>query len=121
MDIQILFDAPDSMLMINSNQTNSESDTNFTWSGIEVTIIVLSFIAILINIAVFFSLKMHRVCSSAALLALMTIILGMRVVTESLKLVDDESNLVGDFLLHLRVTHDISTYFFAIVLVILFF
>ena len=104
-----------------SNETPPESYTNFAWNGIEVTIIILSFIAILINIAVFFSLKMYRVCSSAMLITLMTIILAMRVATEALKIVDDESNIVGDFLLHLRVTHDISTYFFAIVLVILFF
>ena len=119
MDIPI--DLSDITSPSDNNGTSADMYDNFTWRGLETTIIVLSFIAILVNIAVFFSLKMHRVCSSATLITLMTIILGMRVATEGLKVLDDQNNNVEDFLLHLRVTHDISTYFFGIVLVILFF
>lgn len=77
--------------------TNSTSGTvydQFTWRWVEGFIIVFCFIAVLINLAAFLTLKMYRVCSSAMLITLMTMILGMRVATEGFKLHDDSSNNV---------------------------
>ena len=77
--------------------TNSTSGTvydQFTWRWVEGFIIVFCFIAVLINLAAFLTLKMYRVCSSAMLITLMTMILGMRVTTEGFKLHDDSLNNV---------------------------
>ena len=104
-----------------TNGTTPQVEDKFTWLWMEGIVIVLSAIAILINIAAFLTLKMFKVCSSAMLITLMTMILGMRVTTEVLKLVDDQSNDVKDFKFHIRVTHDISDYFYNLVIVILFF
>ena len=97
------------------------NESSFTWKWAEGLIIVLCFITLLVNITAFSTLKMYRVCSSAVLITLMTLILGIRVVTEALKLVDDESRLLQDFIFHIRVTHDISKLLFGCVIVILFF
>ena len=87
--MDIPFDLSDITSPSDNNGISADVYDNFTWKGLEATIIVLSFIAILVNIAVFFSLKMHRVCSSSMLIFLMTLILGIRVATEGLKILDD--------------------------------
>ena len=75
-----------------TNGTTPQVADEFTWKWMEGIVITLCALAILINIAVFLTLNMFRVCSSAMLITLMTMILGMRVTTETLKLVDDQSN-----------------------------
>ena len=106
---------------ITSNSTVSGTTDHFTWKWLEGTIIILCTLAIIINITVFCILNMFRVCSSAILITLMTIILGIRVTTEALKLKDDSTNNAYDFIFHIRVTHDVEAYIFCLVLVILFF
>ena len=119
--IDIPIDLSDITIFSDTNGTSPDVYNNFTEKPVEVTIIVLSFVAILINIAIFFSLKMFKVISSAILITMMTLILAMRIVTEGFKMADDKSNIVSDYILHIRVTHDISTYLFGLVLLVLFF
>ena len=87
----------------------------------EGIIIVVCTIAILINLAAFLTLNMFRVWSSAILITLMTMILGMRVTTEVLKLNNDYAKNKRRFVFDIRITYDIETYIFCIVVVILFF
>ena len=87
--IHIPIDLSDITNFSDTNGTVPDVYDNFTEKPVEVTIIVFSFIAILINIAVFFSLKMYKVFSSAMLITLMTLILSMRIVTEGFKILDD--------------------------------
>ena len=101
--------------------TTDQVDNNFTWKWLEGTIIILCTLAIIVNVIVFCILNMFRVCSSAILITLMTIILGIRITTEAVKLKDDSTNNAMDFLFHIRVTHDVEAYIFCLVLVILFF
>ena len=77
-----------------TNSTSGAVYDQFTWRWVEAFIIVFCLIAVLVNLAAFLTLKMYRVCSSAMLITLMTMILGMRVVTEGFKLNDDSSNIV---------------------------
>ena len=101
--------------------TTDEVDDNFTWQWLEGTIIILCALAIIVNIAVLGFLNMFRVCSSAILITFMTIILGIRVTTEALKLKDDSTNNAYDLLFHIRVTHDVEACIFCLVIIILFF
>ena len=87
--IDIPIDLSDITNLSDTNGTSPDVYDNFTEKPVEVTIMVFSFIAILINIAVFFSLKMYKVFSSAMLITLMTLILAMRLVTEGFKISDD--------------------------------
>ena len=90
------------------------------WPTVEYIIIILSISAMAVNIFVFFKLKVYRICSSAVIMVVMTLILLVRGLSSILKLADAVTD-VREYLKHIRIFHDISTYFWGIVVVILFF
>ena len=91
------------------------------WPPIEYIIVILTVIAMCANIFVFLALKVYRIRSSAIIMVTMTLILLVRTLSSTLKLADESTDSVRNYLMHSRVFHDISTYLFGIVVVILFF
>ena len=87
----------------------------------EYIIIVIALLTIIVNMSVFVYFKVHQILSSSFVMLAMTLVLVARVTMSVLKLQDILTDDVFDFILHIRLCHILSTYFFSILSVVLFF